>query len=74
MLKIESEVEEIPQSIGVRQGDNMAPVCLLFLMTVFAEMLKLVCKQKEIQILSIMKIANEHLANGNICSHIPAFK
>jgi len=35
MLKIENEVAEIPQSVGVRQGDNMAPVLFLFLMTAF---------------------------------------
>ncbi len=42
MLKIENKATEIPQSIGVRQGDNMVPVLFLFLMTVFAETLKLV--------------------------------
>ena len=29
VLKIENEIAEIPQTVGVRQGDNMAP--LLFL-------------------------------------------
>ncbi len=36
VLKIEKEIVEIPQSVGVRQGDNMAPVLFLFLMTAFA--------------------------------------
>ncbi len=39
VLKIENEIAEIPQTVGVRQGDNMAPVLFLFLMTAFAEML-----------------------------------
>jgi hypothetical protein len=30
VLKIESEIAEIPQTVGVRQGDNMAPVFLCF--------------------------------------------
>ena len=29
VLKIEKEIVEIPQSVGVRQGDNMAPVLFL---------------------------------------------
>jgi hypothetical protein len=41
-LKIENEIAEIPQSVGVRQVDNMAPVLFLFLITAFAETLELV--------------------------------
>ena len=48
MLKIENEFEEIPQSVGVRQGDNMAPVLFLFLMAVFAETLELEWKKLDI--------------------------
>ena len=36
-LKIENEITKIPQTVGVWQGDNMAPVLFLFLMTAFAE-------------------------------------
>ncbi len=39
ILKIEKEIAEIKQEVGVRQGDNMAPVLFLFLMTAFAETL-----------------------------------
>jgi hypothetical protein len=42
ILKIEKEKVEIPQTVGVRQGDNMAPVLFLFLMTDFAETLEIV--------------------------------
>jgi hypothetical protein len=31
VLKIDKEIQEIPQSVGVQQGDNMAPVLFLFL-------------------------------------------
>ncbi len=44
VLKIENKVTEIPQSRGVHQGDNMAPILFFFLMTAFAETLKLVWK------------------------------
>jgi hypothetical protein len=40
VLKIEKEVQELPQSVGVQQGKNMAPVLFLFLMSDFAETLK----------------------------------
>ena len=40
VLKIEKEVVELPQTVGVRQGDNMAPVLFLFLMSVVEETLK----------------------------------
>ena len=36
VLKTEKEIEEFRQGVGVRQGDNMAPVLFLFLMTAFA--------------------------------------
>jgi hypothetical protein len=38
---MEKEVVELTQSVGVRQGDNMAPVLFLFLMSAFAETLEL---------------------------------
>ena len=40
VLKIVKEVMEIPQSVGVRQGNHMAPVLFLFLMSAFAETLE----------------------------------
>ncbi len=72
VLKIKNEVEEIPQSVGVRQGDNMAPVLFLFLMTAFTETLELVWKQMYIPILSVMTATDKSLADGKICSHTSA--
>ena len=72
VLKIENEITEIPQTVGVWQGDNMAPVLFLFLMTAFAETLEIVWKDQGIPILSVMTAADEHLAEGKICSHTPA--
>jgi hypothetical protein len=40
VLKIEQEVVELPQTVGVRQGNNMAPVLFLFLISAFAEALE----------------------------------
>ena len=73
VLKIENEVKEIPQSVGVRQENNMVPVLFLFLMTTFAQTLKLKWMTLDILILrvSVMIAGDEHLANGKICSHTP---
>jgi hypothetical protein len=49
----------------------MAPVLFLFLMTAFAETLEIVWKERD-PILCLMTTANEHLAEGKICSHTPA--
>jgi len=62
----------VPQTVGVRQGDNMAPILFLFLVTAFAETLGIVWKDQGIPILSVMTAADEHLAEGKICSHTPA--
>jgi hypothetical protein len=71
MLKIEKEIVEIPRSVGICQGDNMAPVLFFFLMTAFAETLKTVWRQQEIPILSVMTARDDNLINGKICSHTP---
>jgi len=50
-LKSKKEKVEIPQTVGVRQGDNMAPVLFLFLMTAFSETLEIVWREQDIPIL-----------------------
>jgi hypothetical protein len=71
ILKIENETAEIPQTVGVRQGDNMVPVLFLFLMTAFAKTLELEWRKLDIPILSVMTATDEHIADGKICSHTP---
>ena len=72
VLKIEKEVTEIPQTVGIWQGDNMVPVLFLFMMTALAKTLEIVWKNQDIPILSVMTTTDEHLAEGKICSHTPA--
>jgi len=72
VLKIENEITEIHQTVRVWQGDNMAPVIILFLMTAFAKTLEIVWKDQDIPILSVTTAADEDLAEGKICSHTPA--
>jgi hypothetical protein len=49
VLKIDKDIQEIPQSVGVQQGNNMAPVFFLFLMSAAAETLKSAWKQAGIK-------------------------
>ncbi len=72
VLKIKNEVAEIPQSVGVCQRDNMAPVLFLFLMTAFVETLKIVWKQQKVPILHVMMATGNNLTNRRICSNTPA--
>ncbi len=72
VLKIKKEAVEIPQTVGVRQGDNMAPVLFLFLMTAFAETLEIIWQEQAIPILRVMTTSNNNMIKGKICSHTPA--
>jgi hypothetical protein len=62
VLKIETEVCEILQSVGVQQGDNMAPVIFLFLMSATAETLELEWKRLELRCL----LLHTHLTTRSI--------
>ncbi len=53
----------------MQQSDNMVPVLFLFLMMAFAETLKIVWRQQEIPILSVMTTSKNNLIDGKICSH-----
>ncbi len=70
--KIEKEIVEIPQSVGMQQGNNIVPVLFLFLMTAFAETLEIIWREQEIPLLSVMTASKDNLINWKICSHTPA--
>jgi hypothetical protein len=64
VLKIEEEVVELTQSVGVRQGDNMAPVLFLFLMSAFAETLETGRKNAWIGVCTVQSVIGEKLLAG----------
>jgi hypothetical protein len=64
VLKIEKETIELPQSVGVRQGDNMAPVLFLFLLSTFAANLEIEWKAAEIDVCTVRLIVGCNLALG----------
>ncbi len=67
VLKIKKEVREIPQEVGVRQGDNMAPVLFLFLVTTFVETLEIEWKREKIEVVTVMTAANDQIWEGQLC-------
>jgi hypothetical protein len=73
VLKIEKEVQELWQPVGVRQGDNMAPVLFLFLMSAIAETLEIEWKNASISVCTVGSVIGTELANGGgkLHGHLP---
>ncbi len=73
VLKIEKDVVEMSQSVGVRQGDNMAPILFLFLMSAFAETLESEWKNARIAACTVRSVVGSKLAagKGRVQGHSP---
>ncbi len=73
VLKIEKEVVELPQTVGVRQGNNKAPVLFLFLMSVFAETLKTEWQREGIDVCTVRSFVGPSLTSGKgkLRGHLP---
>ncbi len=73
VLKVEKEVQELWQFVGVRQGDNMALVLFLFLMPAFAETLEIEWKNASISVCTVQSVIGTELANGRgkLRGHLP---
>ena len=54
----------MPQTVGVRQGDNMAPVLFLFLMSAFAETLETEWKKEQIEVCTVRSVVGPSLLSG----------
>jgi hypothetical protein len=64
VLKIKEEVVELPQSVGVQQGNNMALVLFLFLMSAFAETLEMDWENAGIEVCTVCLIIGDKLTSG----------
>jgi hypothetical protein len=73
ILKIEKEIAELPQMIGVRQGNNIVLVLFLFLMSAFAETLETEWKKAGIDICTVRLVTGSALAagKGKLRGHLP---
>ena len=71
VLKNNKEICEIHQSVGVQQGNNMAPVLFLFLMSTAAETLELAWKLANIEVLTVAHTPANELDIGCVRDHTP---
>ncbi len=73
VLTIEKEVVEVSQLVGVRQGNNMAPLLFLFLMSAFAKTLENEWRNARIKVFMVRSVIGLKLAAGEerIRSHLP---
>ncbi len=71
VLKIDKEICNIVQSIGICQGNNMAPVLFLFLMSAAAETLESSWKQANIIVLTVAHSPDDALEAGCVRGHTP---
>ncbi len=69
VLKIDKEIQEIPQSVGVQQGNKMAPVLFLFLMSAAAETLESAWRQAGIKVLTVAHTPADELNTGCVRGH-----
>ena len=71
-LKIGKERADIPQTVGVRQGDNLLPVIFLFMMAAFAETLEHEWKSEGVPTAKFNRVSTTNLqefAKGQLTSH-----
>ena len=69
VFKIGKNKIEILQSVGVRQGDNMAPVLFLFVMAAMGELLDKIWEKAGIQSCELMRESDETYRKGQIFRH-----
>jgi hypothetical protein len=64
---------EISQLVRVSQGDNMAPVLFLFLMSAFAKTLENEWRNENIEVCTVRSVVGLSLAagKGRIQGHLP---
>ena len=71
IVKVGSEERKIPQTIGVRQGDNLSPVLFLFMMSAFAEALEYEWEKSGMRQAEFVRVSQDNLDNqvGQILGH-----
>ena len=74
VLKRGKSIAEISQDVGVRQGDNMAPVLFLFLMSGFVESLDALWEENGLEKVKLKRPSEDDFENGKgiIKSHKPS--
>jgi hypothetical protein len=71
VLKIEKDIQEILQSVKICQGDNIAPVLFLFIMSAAAKTLEVKWCETRIAVLKVVHLSDDELELGCIRGHTP---
>ena len=71
IIKVGSEERKIPQTVGVRQGDNLSPVLFLFMMSAFAEVLEYEWEKSGMRQAEFVRVSQDDFDNqvGQILGH-----
>lgn len=69
VIKIGKNKIEIFQGVGVRQGDNMAPVLFLFLMAAVSDLIDQAWESEGIEKVEFMRPSNEDFQTGKLHRH-----
>jgi hypothetical protein len=71
VIKLGNKKAEIPQTIGVHEGDNLSPVLFLFLISAFAEALESEWTKKGIIQVEFSRVSSEDFGNstGQLLGH-----
>ena len=69
ILKLGKSKAEILQEVGVRQGDNMAPVLFLFLMAAFAELMEDVWERENMEKVEFLRESDDTYRKGQLFRH-----
>ena len=69
VIKIGKNKIEISQSVGVRQGDNMAPVLFLFLMAAVSDLIDQAWDREGIEKIEFRRPSDEDIHTGQLIRH-----
>jgi hypothetical protein len=69
VFKLGKNKIEIMQGVGVRQGDNMAPVLFLFLMAAIGDLLDKIWEKESIQKVKLTRESDDKYRKGQIFRH-----
>ena len=71
IVKVGNEGRKIPQTVGVRQGDNLSSVLFLFMMPAFAEAPEYEWEKSDMRQAEFVRVSQDKLDNqvGQILGH-----
>ena len=63
VVKVRKEERKIPQTLGVKQGDNLSPVLFLFVISAFTEALENEWRKNGMHYAEFARVSHDNLDN-----------